>query len=162
MSVFKSQFSRAVAAYLSDNAVIPNPALLVSRGVNTDKDPFLLVDETVDFYLLGIYPGDVVYSEVYEISATVLEILNSTTLLLNADIFPTTELPYFIYGMSSQAGMGQTGCYLYVGIAGDLDVITIGGDRVVFLGAIAGTILPVQVKQLMNENTNAAKIIALF
>ena len=59
-------------------------------------------------------------------------------------------------------------CVLYVGGAGDLDVITEGGDRVTLVGVPAGTFIPIHVRAVVNnENssgtptTTATDIIAL-
>ena len=59
-------------------------------------------------------------------------------------------------------------CVLYVGGAGNLDIITEGGDRVTLVAVPAGTFVPIQVRAVVNnENssgtatTTATEIIAL-
>jgi hypothetical protein len=163
MSVFKTTFSRALTVFQSNDAVIPNPALYVSGGNNTDTNPFELIDANADFLTQKVYPGDVVYNVSSQSYATVVSVDNSGQLTLNADIFLVIDEGYAIYAMSSQAGMGQTGCYLYIGGAGgDVAVITIGGEEVTFFSVPTGTVLPVQVRKIPTTGTSPSNIVALW
>ena len=162
MSVFKSQFTRAINAYKSDDAIIPNPALFVSSRVNTETHEFQLIDDSAEFIsAVKVYPGDVVYNNLTQQSATVVEVQSEITLLLNADIFLYNDEPYSIYNMSPQANIGNTGCNLYIGGAGTVNVVTIGGDVVNFLAVPSGTTLPIQVRQLV-ASTTATSVLALW
>ena len=67
-----------------------------------------------------------------------------------------------IPSISTAAGSGNNGCVLYVGGAGDVQVITVGGDNVTFVGVNAGTFLPVLVKQVVSTSTTATSILALW
>ena len=67
-----------------------------------------------------------------------------------------------IPSISTADGSGNNGCVLYVGGAGDVRVITVGGDNVLFSGVNAGTFLPVLVKQVVTTDTNATLILALW
>lgn len=67
-----------------------------------------------------------------------------------------------IPSLSNENGRGNNGCVLYVGSAGDLRVLTAGGDDVVFAGIAAGTFLPVQVLRVFSTNTTASSIVALW
>lgn len=51
---------------------------------------------------------------------------------------------------------------VYVGGAGDLDVIMADGSEVVFKAVPAGTLLPIQISQLMSTNTTATLCLALY
>jgi hypothetical protein len=51
---------------------------------------------------------------------------------------------------------------LYVGGAGNVEVIMQRGDTVVFSGVPAGTILPVRVTRVKSTNTTATTILALY
>ncbi len=51
---------------------------------------------------------------------------------------------------------------LWVGGAGDLNVTMISGDAALFSGVPAGTILPIQVKQVLATNTTATLILGLY
>lgn len=44
---------------------------------------------------------------------------------------------------------------IYVGTSGDVCVITTGGNTVTLTGAVAGSILPVQCKAVMDTGTDA-------
>ena len=48
------------------------------------------------------------------------------------------------------------------GVAGDVDVITAGGDEVTFTGVLAGSFIPVQVTRVKATSTTASGIIALW
>ena len=67
-----------------------------------------------------------------------------------------------IPSISTGDGSGNNGCVLYVGGAGDVQVITVGGDDVIFIGVNAGTFLPVLVKQVVSTSTTATSILALW
>ena len=53
------------------------------------------------------------------------------------------------------------GCLVYVGVTGDLAVVTAGGDTATFVAVPAGMILPVQVIKVLATGTTAASLIAL-
>jgi hypothetical protein len=51
---------------------------------------------------------------------------------------------------------------IYVGVAGDVSLVTKGGQTLVFKNATAGSIIPVRAKQVTAANTSATNLIALF
>jgi hypothetical protein len=51
---------------------------------------------------------------------------------------------------------------LYVGGAGNVAVITKGGETVTFTGVVAGSILPVRVARVKATNTTATTIMAIW
>jgi hypothetical protein len=53
-------------------------------------------------------------------------------------------------------------CVLYVGGAGNLRVLTAGGNDVVLSGLSAGTFIPIQVVRVYSTNTTATDIVALW
>ena len=160
MSVFKSQFSRALPVIKSDNANIPYPADAAS-GTNTATATNQLINSAATFVTNAIAPGDIVYNTTDGTAATVVSVTNQTTLVLNADIFAATAKAYVVYQASSQTTIGNAGCFLYVGGAGTLVVTTISGDIVTFTGVPVGTVLPVQVIKLASAST-ATLVIALW
>lgn len=145
MSLFKTTFSRALAVYKSDNAVIPYPGLVNTSNSCTSFSTNKLIDTNGKFKDKNVYIGDVVYNTTLKTAATVLNVDSNTQLTLNADIFTANAQEYTIYSMSSQANIGQRGAFLYVGGAGNVSVTTIGGDTVLFSGVPAGTTLPIQI-----------------
>jgi hypothetical protein len=52
-------------------------------------------------------------------------------------------------------------CVLYVGGAGDLTVLTAGGNTVTLVGVAAGTFIPIQVVRVFTSTT-ATSILALW
>jgi|TARA_B110000977_G_scaffold145524_1_gene184625 hypothetical protein len=67
-----------------------------------------------------------------------------------------------IPSISSQNGKGNNGCTLYIGAGGNLRVLTVGGDDVVFTALPTGSFLPVNVLRVFNTNTTATDILALW
>ena len=53
-------------------------------------------------------------------------------------------------------------CVLYIGGAGNLRVLTAGGDDITFNGVLAGSFLPVQVTRVFVTGTSATNIVALW
>lgn len=152
MSLFKTTFSRALLVIKSDNANIPYPNAIES-GTNTSTASNQLIDTTATFVTFNVQVGDIVYNTTDSTAATVVSVTNETTLVLNANIFAATAKAYTIYQASPQTGMGNPGCYLYVGGTGTLVVTTIGNDVLTFSGVPAGTVLPVQVIKLASAST---------
>ena len=105
--------------------------------------------------------------------ATIVQVVNNTTLLLSADIFPfaggTAVSAYKIYDANSVA---SPGAQIYVGTAGNLYVETIGGDLVFIEDIPAGQVLPVVVQKVLvgaaaaggqpNTLTTAGKLTAFI
>jgi hypothetical protein len=59
-------------------------------------------------------------------------------------------------------GGSNNGCVLYVGGAGNLKVLTVGGDEVTFTAVPVGTFVPVQVLRVFATGTTATSIVALW
>lgn len=51
---------------------------------------------------------------------------------------------------------------VYVGGAGDVSVVMAGGTQVTFVGAQAGSILPIRVDRVRSTDTTATDILALY
>ena len=161
MSVFKSQFSRALEVIKSDNANIPYPADS-SSGTNTSVTVDSLVDSAATFVTNNVATGDIVYNTTDGTAATVVSVTNQTTLVLNADIFTATGKAFVVYTASPQTSNGNPGCNLYIGGAGNVKVTTIGGDIVTFTAVPVGSVLPVQVIKLHGTGTTATLVDALW
>ena len=166
MSVFKTTFSRALNIFPSDNANIPFINTITS-GITDDTNTDRLIDSTKDFFVLNVKEGDIVYNNTIGTAATVIRVSTSNTIALNADIFTDVGQEYIVYQASSQTGLSNQGCYLYIGAAADnngvVTVTTIGGDIVTFYGIARGTVLPVQVIKLHFSGTgDVDKIVALW
>jgi hypothetical protein len=151
MSVFKTTFSRALKVAVTPNCNIPFPNVIVS-GTTTDTGSNRLLDNTVDFIKLNVKEGDIVYNiDTYE-GATVNRVSsNGTRLDLNANIFDSVGQNYTVYQASPQTGLGNQGCFLYIGaVDTDYEVVTIGGDSVMFIRPTVGAVLPVQVIKVIS------------
>lgn len=158
----KLQTSRALAVIPSDNYPIPNPFPIVS-GIITDTNFYELEDTTVDFTLLGIDVGDVVYDTTLNICTLVTQKPTFPHRLKIADNnFVVTGDSYIIYQNSAVSGQPNAGCVLYVGTGGDITAVTAGGDTVTFSQVPTGTFVPVNVVQVLANGTNAEKLVALW
>lgn len=160
----KLQTSRALKVIPSDTVPIPNPFPMAS-GTATSYLMDELDDNTKDFVALGIRAGDVVYNTASNTSALVIFDPTSSApseLLLSADIFPLGSESYVIYQNSPLSGDPNAGAVLYVGMGGDIEVVTAGGDTVVFSQVPTGAFVPVNVVQVKANGTSAQKIVALW
>ena len=63
---------------------------------------------------------------------------------------------------SVSGGTNDEGCILYIGGTGNVKVLTIGGDEVVFAGVPVGTTLQVRVLRVFATGTAATNIVALW
>lgn len=163
MSVFKSQFSRALEVIPTDNANVPYPAS-VGSGTNTSAVTNQLVNTSGNFINLNVRTGDIVYNITDGTAATVVSVTSATVIVLNGDIFVASGKTYTIYQASSQTTIGNYGCFLYIGGAGNVRVTTIGQDIITFTAVPLGTVLPVQVIKVhsLTSGTTATLINALW
>lgn len=161
MSVFKTTFSRALRVIPSDNAVVPS-VQQISTGTNTSAVTNQLVNSAGNFINLNVAVGDVVYNITDATAATVVSVSSASVIVLNADIFAATSKTYVIYQQSAQTGLGNPGCFLFIGGAGNVAVTTLGGDDVIFNAVPVGTILAVQVLKVKATGTTATLINALW
>ena len=161
MSVFKTTFSRVLRAHPSDNADIAYPNQ-IAGGSNTTATAFKLINSAATYITKNLKTGDVVHNDTAGTAATIISVDSETQLTLNANIFTSTAQVYAVYAMSSQTGIGNTGCYLYIGGTGTVSVVTIGGDIITFNGVPAGTTLPIQVVKLRSTGTTATLVNALW
>ena len=51
---------------------------------------------------------------------------------------------------------------LYIGTGGDVSIDDLSGETVVFVGALAGSILPIQTARVNATGTTASDIVALY
>lgn len=161
MATQKLQPTRALTVIKSDNAVIPF-VNLIDSGINTSITSFLLVSSTSTFITDNVKIGDIVYNITDGTAATVASIISETQVSLNANIFQATSKTFEIYQQSSQTGLGNQGCVLYVGTGGTLKVLTSGNDIVTFVNIQDGIFLPVNVLKVFSTGTSALNIIALW
>jgi hypothetical protein len=163
MPNLKLQVSRALSVIPSQNTNIPMPNVIVTSTATTTTAN-KLVDSTKNFSDNGVSPlniqvGDIIYNTTSSTAATVTNVDSATQLSLNADIMVSTNA-YTLYSGTNTTGSVEP-CVLYVGVGGNLNVTTAGGDVVDFVGIGAGTFLPVQVIKV-NSVVTATDIIALW
>jgi hypothetical protein len=167
MATQKLQPSRALEVLKSDSANIPTPNLLVS-GTATSTVTSELIDSNANFIVTttngvqyAVNTGDVVYCTSTSQAATIVKVVNATTLLLNNNIISSGNT-YSIYQEGAPTGLGNQGAVLYIGGAGSLKVTTSGNDIVTFAAIQAGTFFPVNVVKVWSVGTDCTNIIALW
>ena len=158
MPNLKLQVGRALNVIPSNNTNIPMPSVIVS-DVTTSTVTDKLVDSTKNFISLGVQIGDIVYNTTSSVAAKVTNVDSATQLSLNADIMVSSD-SYILYSGTNISGSIEP-CVLYVGVGGDLNIITAGGDNVFLFNVPSGTFLPIQVTKVMTYST-ADNIIALW
>ena len=160
MAYQKLQAYRALKVLSSDTVDIPNPAMLAISSTTTSTAPTKLIDTTQNFITKGIKQGDIVYNTSTGSCMEVAAVDSSDTLTVTGTVASSAN--YEIY---ASVDTPNNGCCLYVGTAGDLKVITAGGDTVEFIGVLAGSFIPVQVTRLFKTGqtgTAATNILALW
>lgn len=156
MGYQKLQVQRAIGVIPQDGVPVPSPSGIKRSSSNTSVVVNQLVDAAANFISAGVLPGDVIYNTTTSTSTIVMTVVNATTIVVKDDIFLATPNAYSIY--SPATGDGPV---LYVGIGGDLNVVTDGGDTVLFENVQGGTFLPVMVKEVKSSFTTAQGIVAL-
>ena len=154
MAYQKLQARRALAVITSNTIDIPNPAATAATGTAAAPTGAQLVGTGTNF-LTTVKVGDIIYAGT--IVATVDAVVSDTVLTTSTAI--TAGLTYTIY---SQTDNPSNGCVLFAGAAGDINLITVDDDTVLFKGIVAGQFLPVQVKRVKAANTSATDIVALW
>ena len=191
MIINTGSYTSAIPVAPSDTINIPGPSVRVS-GASTattpNGTPNQLIDANGNFLNSfsrdnnpGVSRGMVVYNMFATIAsgtnsplvATVVEVVNNSTLLLSADIFPfvggTAVSAYKIYDANI---VSPPGAQIYVGTAGNLYVETIDGDLVFIEDVPVGEVLPVVVQKVLvgaaaaggqpNTLTTAGKLTAFI
>jgi len=157
MAYQKLNTSRAYKVIPSDNAPIPEIMLKDGSGTVGAVNGNTITDNTQNFRTMGVKRGMVVVNTTSGASAIVesLVVSGNNTLVLNAAIFSVGNT-YQIYG-------GQNnGAVLYVGTAGNVRVLTAGGDDVNFIGVLDGSFIPVNCIKVFDTDTTASNILALW
>jgi hypothetical protein len=162
MKFLKTHYGRAINVIPSDTVNIPNPAGLGTTGTISEVDFDRLKDDSANFTTNLL--GAIVVNTTNGTVANVVGFVNSGTLILDADIFPTVGQEYSIYNSDNNQG-----CAIYTpagtdGI-GTLKVLTVGGDILTFQncgGTHASSILPVNVLRVFSTGTQLNNLIALW
>lgn len=156
MAYQKLQGYSALRVVTSDTINIPTPTTLGVSGTNDSTTANRLVDSTKNFNALQVQVGSIVYNTTDGSAALVTSIPSNTSLALSANIFTATAKAYAVYAPNSAP------CVLYIGGAGNLRVLTAGGDDVTLNGVLAGSYVPIQVQRVFATGTSATNIVAIW
>lgn len=63
---------------------------------------------------------------------------------------------------SDSADLAVVSRAIYVGGAGDVKVVTLGGETTTFVGVPAGTVLPVRAKRVLSTGTTATNMVNMY
>ena len=160
MAYQKLQVGAALEVTPSDSLEIPVPGGSEFSGTSTTVTDSKLIDSAATFQTDKIKVGDLVYNTRDNTSASVINVVSETELDLSSDAFQgATGATYRLY--SPPAGI-NTGCVLYVGDTGDLQVVTTSGNDVSFKNVPTGSFIPVQVLKVKQTATTADNIVALW
>ncbi len=150
----KLQVQRAVSVVPSDTIAIPDVAKKTLSSVTTSASAANKVEDTAGLFTTTnlVSVGDIVYNATEAKITTVLSVDSATVLTVSDNIMTNTD-NYSIYRASTED------CVLYVGVSGDLNVLTAGGDLVTYVGVPVG-FFPVHIKKVLATSTTATNIIA--
>ena len=165
MPNLKLQVSRALNVLPSDATNIPMPNVIVQSQSTSIATPNKLIDSTKNFSSSGVNPlnvqvGDIVYDLSNSSAGMVINVDSATQLTLNVNMIGGLDF-YTLYSGTNITGTVEP-CVLYVGIGGDMDIITAGGDLVYLNGVPSGSFLPIQVIRVGTATTTAQNIVALW
>ena len=182
MAYQKLQSRDALAVIPSDTVRIPDPSSVINLidGTTTAADGVtkITVDQSVastitapagtKFTEMGIQPGAIVYNETSSIAAYVTTVDSDTQLTVSVATTGGATDVIYIYNRAT------IGCTLFVGVAGDIEVVmaenngnvtvatTPGNYTPLFKGIANGSFLPLQVIQVYSTRTSSTDIIALW
>jgi len=156
-----NQPTNAVIVIPDDSINIPNPGIIIS-GTNTGAGTTLtdvgkgFTNAETNPKGFNINGGDVVYDS----GGTIVEIrdvVDSSNIELLSAIAAGT---YDIYKGNQQ--FQSPGYSLFVGTAGDVRVLTVGGETVTLSNVANASFIPLQVQRVYATGTTAADIIAMI
>ena len=156
MAYQKLQVSRALQVIPSDTINIPNVSHRSAQGTTDSYVSSKLCDSSATFTNGNVKVNDIVYNTTTSAIARVIAIDSDDKLSLSANAFASSPANYEIYRDTND------GCILYVGGLGNVEVVTVGGDKIVLPGISAGSFLPIQVTRVKATSTTATNIIALW
>ena len=159
MAYQRLQVGRALGVIPSDTINIPNVAAVTTTGTATSPAATnnSLKDTSKDFIALNVKVGDIVVTATD--IRTVTSVAAADALVISTGTSIASGTAYTIY---SQVDNPSNGCTLYVGLAGNLKVLTVGGDEIQFTGVPTGSFLPVHVLKVFETGTDAQNIVALW
>tara|TARA_R100000951_G_scaffold81959_1_gene69645 strand:- start:3389 stop:3859 length:471 start_codon:yes stop_codon:yes gene_type:complete len=156
MAYQKLNVSRAWEVSPSDNA--PIPQIMVKDGTQTvvsNSGNTITVDPAIDLLKLGIVKGMIIVNPGGD--SAIINSVSGNEITLNIPATPFGPTSKFdVYGGNSN------GAVLYVGTAGNVRVLTSGGDDVTFSAVQAGSFIPVNVIKVYDTSTTASDILALW
>jgi hypothetical protein len=153
MASQKLQVERALYVIPSDTVNIPSPESLIISSLASATTTNKLVDAAAEFDGDQLVPiGSVIYNTTTQYTAKVTAVDNATQLTIDTDIMSIGD-SYKIYSKESND------CMLYIGVSGDVNVVTSGTDSVVYKNVAVG-FMPVHIKKVLSTGTTATDIIA--
>ena len=160
MQYLKTHYGRASKIIQDDNINMPHPANAgLSRLTSGDPVAFQLIDDVSNSFNINMIGNTVICDGEL---AVVTGFISATTLVISKDIATTGNLPYTIYAPTPNEGFS---IYLSAGSAGNLQIMTVGGDVLTFSAvgdANASMILTVQALRVLEAETTLSNLIALW
>lgn len=162
MQYLKTHYGRVSNIFPDDDVNLPNPANAGLSGLTAgDQSPFQLRDDTTSPapFNINMIGNTVICGGKL---AIVTGFIDDQTLAISKDISYTNGLAYTIYAPTSNDGFS---IYIPAENIGNIDIITAGGDRIIFSGVgdqNSSMILPVQAVRVLETNTNISELIALW
>ena len=157
MKFLKTHYGRALPIPPDTEITIPFPGGEgLSSETNGNVDPNNLFDDTANF-TTNVLGNTVITAS--GLIATVVGFVSENEIVLSADIASTSGIQYKLYTQSPNSGFS---IYFPKGIISNLDITTIGGDRLTFTDigdANASMIFPVA---CLTVKTSSSRLIALW
>jgi hypothetical protein len=160
MKFLKTHYGRAIEVIPNNTVNIPNPAGLGTTGVASGPATDRLKDGSATFTTNLL--GGIVVNTTDGTIANIIGFVDSTTLELDADIFPIGTESYAIYKSDNNQG-----CSIYIPAQtpAKLTVLTVGGDVITLIECgdmNSSIILPVSVLKVFSTETDLSNLVALW
>lgn len=155
MADLKLQAHRAIPIVPSDTINIPQAGRSVSNGTTTSLGSGAndLIDSAATFTDGSVSVGDVVHDETNGVIDTISAIVDDNNLTLTSGTAVADAASYKIYDKTTDD------CSWYVGVSGDVQVLTVGGDTILLTAVPVGW-QPLQIRRVDSTNTTATNMVA--
>jgi hypothetical protein len=157
MAYQKLQVGVGIPVVPSNTIDIPNAPGGLFSGTIANITTETITVTGAEFLAMNFRPGMVVQSTVASPAvATIVSVDSDTKITLSTGAGFTNGDTFEIFTDPN------VGCVLYVGVGGDLRVLTASDSDITLVGVVAGSFIPIQVKRVFSTSTAASSIVALW
>jgi len=144
-----------VLSVISETQLVIEPSPIMAE-INNAADNYEIRKRN-NFTEGNYTAGDIVVNTTTNVSTLITLIGDYRTIRTQTAIFAVGNF-FTVY--QNNNGTENLGCILYVGVGGDIQVLTASGQTVIYTAVPQGIWMPIQVRQVFDTNTTATNLIA--